>query len=726
MKLPVWTLQFSEMKKHTISLYRLFFVALLFVANLSFGQTINAGPDDTICPPGCATLTASVTLNANTTPGTGLTLGDDQWSPLIPLGFSFTFFGNTYTNIVVGSNNILTFDASQANGGCQWPINSAIPNPILPPTSPFNSIMCPWEDLLPSANNEVYATIGTAPNRVFVVSYCASPMFGCTSTTFTGCVMLYETTNVIETHFANKQLCASWNNGAAIHGIQDATGATAYVVPGRNYPTQWTAVNDGYRWTPTGPTTYTGAVIPYAPVILSATTSAVTWNNLSTGWQAGTGTTITVCPTTTTQYEAVLSTCSGVVTDTVTVVVNTITVDAGVDDTICPGWPVQLNATSGDPISGWSWSPTTGLNNPNIANPIASPTVTTTYTVTGTMGGCTTSDDVTIVVDNSSLTFTSSQTTTSCPNVCDGTATVTVTSSNGPFTYAWTPTGGNGPTATGLCPGTYTCVITAPLGCAGIQTFQIVQPPPLTIAITPFPADCDAPNGTATANPTGGTGPYTYLWTNGQTTQIDTGLGIGNYSVLVTDANGCSQTQTVSIAQAIPPVALATATPTGFVLGGSSQLLATGGTTYAWSPTTDLSCSDCANPVATPQQTTTYCVVVSDSTNHCEDSMCVTIYVEIPCTSGGLEKLMPNAFSPNDDGTNDKFCIPNNVCIQTFELRIYDRWGEKVFQTTSMTECWDGYYKGEPLNKGIFIYYFDAVLTTGDEFHRQGNISLIK
>jgi gliding motility-associated-like protein len=716
----------SKMRKHTSSLYRLFFVALLFVANLSFGQTINAGPDDTICPPGCATLTASVTLNANTVPGTGLTLGDDQWSPLIPIGFSFTYFGNTYTNIVVGSNNILTFDASQANGGCPWPISTSIPDPIPTNSCPANSIMCPWEDLLPSANNEVYATIGTAPNRVFVVSYCASPMFGCTNITFTGCVMLYETTNVIETHVANKQLCTSWNSGFAIHGIENAAGTVAYVVPGRNHPAQWTAFNDGYRWTPTGPNTYTGAAIPYAPVILSATTPAINWYDLSTGWQSGSGSTVTVCPNATTQYLAVLSTCSGSVSDTVTVVVTTLTVDAGVDDTVCPGWPSQLNATSPDPITGWSWLPTTGLSNPNIFNPIATPTVTTTYTVTGTNGFCTTSDDVTIVVDNSSLTYTASQTSTSCTSVCDGTATVTVTSSNGPFTYAWSPSGGNGPTATGLCPGTYTCVITAPLGCAGIQTFQITQPPPLAVAITPVPADCDAPNGTATANPTGGTGPYTYLWGSGNTMQTDTGLGIGTYSVLVTDANGCSQTQTVSIVQATPPVALATATPPGFILGGSSQLLATGGTTYQWSPTTDLSCSDCPNPVATPQQTTTYCVIVSDSTINCEDSICITIYVEIPCTSGGLEKLMPNAFSPNADGTNDQFCIPANVCISTFELRIYDRWGEKVFQTTSMTECWDGTYKGEPLNKGLFIYYFDAILTTGDEFHRQGNVSLLK
>ncbi len=653
--------------------------------------------------------------------GTSLTLGDDQWSGVIPLGFSFDFFGTTYTNIVVGSNNILTFDASQAGGYCQWPIGAAIPSN----TNPMNSIMCPWEDLLPpQGGSQLYATIGTAPNRIFVVSYCSVPMFSCITTPFTGCVLLYETTNVIETHFANKFLCANWNGGAAIHGIQNATGTVAYAVAGRNYPTQWTATNDGYRFTPTGPATYSMAAMPYAPIILNAPVSALNWYNGSQF--VGTGSPITVSPNVTTQYVAILGSCSGTASDTVNVVVQILTVDAGPDDTICPGWPSQLTATSLDPISSWTWSPTTGLNNPNIFNPIASPTVTTTYTVTGSNGNCTTSDDVTIVVNTSSLTYTSAQTNSTCNTICDGTATVTVSSANGPFTYTWAPSGGSAPTATNLCPGTYSCTIAGQLGCSVIQTFVITQPPPLTVAMSTVAADCDAPNGTATATPTGGTGPYSYLWSNGDTLQTTTNLSVGTYGVVITDANGCSQTQTISVFQASPPVATLTAVPPGFILGGNSQLTAGGGNSYQWSPVTDLSCSNCPNPVATSQQTTTYCVLVTDTTIGCSDSICITIDVEIPCNSGGLEKLMPNAFSPNNDGNNDKFCIPANVCILTFELKIYDRWGEKVFETNSMTECWDGYYKGEPLNSGVYAYYFDAALTTGDKYHQQGTISLIK
>lgn len=693
----------------------------MFLATIVSGQnTVTVGPDDTICPGQTATLTATVTTVVGSYNGTALQLADDQWSPVVPIGFSFTFFGTAYTNIVVGSNNILTFDASQANGYCQWPISAAIPST----SDPMNSIMCPWEDLFPPAGGvEVYATIGTAPNRIFCVSYCSTPMYSCTNLSYTGCVLLYETTNVIEMHTFNKVIC-SWNGGYAIHGIQNATGTVAYVVPGRNYPTNWTAVNDGYQFTPTGPSTYSQAAIPFAPVILNSPASAVSWYAGSV--LVGTGATITVTPAVTTQYVAILGSCAGSSSDTINVVVIPVVVDAGPDDTICPGSPSQLNATSANNISGWVWSPTTGLNNPNISNPIATPTVTTTYTVTGTSGSCTSSDDVTIVVNNSSLTYTFNQVDESCFLNCNGTATVNVTSTNGPFTYAWTPSGGTGATATGLCAGTYSCVIAAPLGCTSTQTFTITQPTILALSSDTVPADCGVPNGTATVFPTGATGPYTYLWSDGQTTQTATNLAIGTYGVVVTDANGCTQTIITSVPQATPPVASVTAVPANIILAQTSQLTATGGNSYQWTPVTDLSCTNCPNPIATPQHTTTYCVLVTDTTIGCSDSTCVTINVEIPCISGGLDKLMPNAFSPNHDGVNDQYCIPANVCILHFDLKIYDRWGEKVFETTTMTECWDGTYKGEVLGTGVYAFYFDAELTTGDKYHQQGNISLVK
>ncbi|HLG38963.1 MAG TPA: gliding motility-associated C-terminal domain-containing protein, partial [Chitinophagaceae bacterium] len=171
--------------------------------------------------------------------------------------------------------------------------------------------------------------------------------------------------------------------------------------------------------------------------------------------------------------------------------------------------------------------------------------------------------------------------------------------------------------------------------------------------------------------------------------------------------------------------ATASASFTTITLGGNSQLTATGGGSYSWSPSTGLSCITCQNPMTSPQQTTNYCVTVTD-TNGCTSTACLTILVEIPCGEEILKTLLPNAFSPNNDGTNDQLCIPANLCIDAFNLKIYDRWGEKVFESESISKCWDGMFHEKPLNSGVFVYYFVAKLISGEPFSQKGNISLVR
>ncbi|MBI3510036.1 MAG: gliding motility-associated C-terminal domain-containing protein [Bacteroidetes bacterium] len=617
-----------KVKSTFLKCFAIVFFLFIGKADKLFAQnTINAGPDDTICAPGCATLTATVSTTVGIT-GTALTLSDDWYSGVIPLGFNFTFFGNTYSQIVVGSNNMVTFDLAAANTYDPWPISAAIPTNA----DPMNSIMCPWEDLLPPAGGtEIYATIGTAPNRIFVVSYCSTPMYSCTNLLYTGSILLYETSNIIETHIANKYTCP-WNGSYAIHGIQNSTGTTAFVVPGRNYPSVWTTSNEGYRFTPTGPNTYTIALIPYAPIILNSPATAVSWYN---GNQlVGTGTTVSVCPTTTTQYVATLGSCAGAAYDTVNVVVNSLIVNAGVDDTICPGAPVQLNATSASSVTTWSWSPTTALSNPNIANPVASPTVTTTYTVTGTMGTCTSSDDVTIVVSNS-MTYTSSQTNLTCNNNCNGTATINVTSANGPFTYLWSPSGGTGATASNLCAGTYTCNVSATSGCNATQTFTITQPSAVAAPATMTSVLCNGGStGTASVVASGGTPGYTYQWApSGGTGSTANNLNAGTYTCIITDANGCIGTSTINVTQPAPLSTVVTAAPPAACSGLPVTLTATttGGTsayTTTWSPGVLPS----GTPITiNPLATTTYTASIVDA-NGCTNSSTVLVTVSPPPT----------------------------------------------------------------------------------------------
>ncbi len=181
-------------------------------------------------------------------------------------------------------------------------------------------------------------------------------------------------------------------------------------------------------------------------------------------------------------------------------------------------------------------------------------------------------------------------------STCNGSATVTVTPS-GAYTYSWAPSGGNAATATGLCPGTYTVTITQPPCVTYTQVVTIanngsavnVSSVPMT-NVTCF----NASDGSFTANASGGTGPYTFVWSPAVTTTTTatsssaTGVGPGTYSVTVTDANGCTGIQTYTITQPPALTAAASATPTTCnQTNGSVSIVTSGGTgapTVVWTP----------------------------------------------------------------------------------------------------------------------------------------------
>ncbi len=87
--------------------------------------------------------------------------------------------------------------------------------------------------------------------------------------------------------------------------------------------------------------------------------------------------------------------------------------------------------------------------------------------------------------------------------------------------------------------------------------------------------------------------------------------------------------------------------------------------------------------------------------------------------------FVPTGFSPNNDGQNDLECVLGN-CISQLQFSIFDRWGEKVFETTDQRQCWDGTYRGKLMNTGIYVYYLKATLQNGDIVEKKGNINLIR
>jgi len=161
-------------------------------------------------------------------------------------------------------------------------------------------------------------------------------------------------------------------------------------------------------------------------------------------------------------------------------------------------------------------------------------------------------------------------------------------------------------------------------------------------------------------------------------------------------------------------------------LGSNAILSGSGGGVYSWIPSTGLSCSNCPNPIASPIITTTYVLVVMDIYG-CSDTDIVIVRVNEPPCNGTLSVFIPNAFSPNGDGENDvlQLYIINNTCAKEIQFVIYDRWGERVFETNDANIKWDGTYKGQQLNSGVYMYLLTGVLENKDAFLKKGNISLI-
>jgi gliding motility-associated-like protein len=133
-----------------------------------------------------------------------------------------------------------------------------------------------------------------------------------------------------------------------------------------------------------------------------------------------------------------------------------------------------------------------------------------------------------------------------------------------------------------------------------------------------------------------------------------------------------------------------------------------------------LSCTDCPNPTASPSETTTYTVVVVTE-DGCIGEAEVTITVDEPCG----ETYLPTMFSPNNDGVNDEFCVLGN-CVIGVEMNIFNRWGEKVFETNDPDQCWRGSHRGKPVNTGVYTYKAKIFLSNGSEIESSGNITLVR
>lgn len=694
---------------------KFYLVILITFISLSsaFGQYITAGPDDTICPPEVATLTGAIsTTLANPAPtlapGTVASC-DDCFSNWVPLGFTFNFYGTNYTQCLISSNGYITFAGAGTGytpgGGSGWAITVNLPNP----GGPRNAIMTPWQDNNPALTTTDiirYKTIGTAPNRIFIVEYLGVGAFGCGATICFGSqIHLYETTNVIETHILKKDICASWNSGRGVHGIQNLAGTLANIVPGRNgLSAPWNInVNpaavppssptpEGRRWTPTGATTYAMATIPFQPVYMPLTLpTGTTWAMAGGPVIATSVATINVSPLVATNYvfSVPYTTCGATtfIRDTVRVHIGNLPITMSPDVSICLGDTANLTATTTAlGVTMFTWTPSSSLDSPTGGSVNAFPSATTTYVVSGSNGSCVNTDSVVVtILPLPDVTFIPA-----APFVCETQSTdITVTSANPLTTYAWTANTtliAGAATSTATVQPTvnntyYSVTITDANGCSNTDSVMVQYYPQPIITVTPAAPDICPGNSTSLTG--GGAVSYTWSGTAGTLSALAGGTITATptiddevYTVIGTDANGCIDSTTVTVNWYIPPTVTVNSADPSVCPATSTTLSASGASNYVWSPALGLSSTVIANPTTTLSAPQTYTVIGTDA-NGCRDTNTITI---------GIYDL------PNVNFTADNFdgCSPvavnfaNNSTIPSGTISSYN-WFFEGHGSSSLT-----------------------------------------
>ncbi len=205
------------------------------------------------------------------------------------------------------------------------------------------------------------------------------------------------------------------------------------------------------------------------------------------------------------------------------------------------------------------------------------------------------------------------------------------------------------------------------------------------------------------------------------------------YSVIITTVNTSGDTcystynTVVNVSMLSAVQAFLSADQDTIILGSSTTLHGTitiPGFSYLWSPTNTLNNPLTLDPIASPLQTTTYNLFVTDAAGCTYLLPAITIYVIAnKCDEGTV--FLPNTFTPNSDGVNDVLFIRSNFITEVY-LAIYDRWGEMVFETKDIKVGWDGTYKGMKCDPGVFGYYMKVLCNNGDESFKKGNITIIR
>lgn len=507
---------------------------------------------------------------------------DDKFSHLNALPFPVCFYGNVYNSFVIGSNGVVSFDASQADCNNDYRLDFGPANPGLPQQIPHVgtgtctqmndrkypplSIMGPYHDLNPNTTATTpdrkveWRVEGTAPCRKLIISFYHIALYGDINSVNTSQIVVHESTGIVDIFIEEKRLDQSggapWNADFAILGLQKDNG-TAIAPSGRNC-TVWQETNRRYSFIPSGPGSkfVSSELLTMAgTVVATADTATTTFSMLDINFT-------NVCPPLgSTQYviKTVFSSCSTPGQQIINL--DTITMNLG---NSLEATAVTTNTDCGPPTGTITVTIPPGHGNPPftyVLDGVTTVTALSPYTFTGVSMGphtinisdatntCNSSINVTVIRNNGLLANTST-TPASCSNVYNGTIRVTALNGFGPYTYqldGFLPASGPNPyTFTNVNGGNHNIIVYDATGCqSNIILVNVLVGAGVNGNATSTPATCPTvSNGSVTVTAIAGTAPYTFTLDggtpqSGSSPYTFTNVSPGPHTVTITDFVGC-------------------------------------------------------------------------------------------------------------------------------------------------------------------------------------------
>jgi gliding motility-associated-like protein len=322
----------------------------------------------------------------------------------------------------------------------------------------------------------------------------------------------------------------------------------------------------------------------------------------------------------------------------------------------------------------------------------------------------------------------------SCPGATDGSVLGSATGGLAPYNFVWS-NGAATPQATNLGVGTYTVTVTDANSCTATGSASLSEPAPLEITFSVNNPRCFGnSNGSIIVTAAGGIQPYRYSLNGGaaQTGNVFAGLDAGAYTITAFDQSECETSEIILVNTPLELI-VDLGPDINIELGETANLQAIVNVPYdslasvIWTPLPDPECPECLEHTVFPLISTTYSIEVID-VNGCRDEDKVVVVVD-----RRKHVYIPNIFSPNDDGDNDIFSIfarPGTV-RNIRSLMLFDRWGEQLylnenFSPNDGTIGWDGIYKGQPMNPGVYVWVVEIEFIDGVVELYKGDVTLMR